>query len=156
LDLLNAENELYTAKRAYVQAEEDLATAVVRTYAGMGTLVASLGLKRPEGQDLAPEAQDWGVGGDGSSRCPLVPIAVGGASFADLDQKAAPLAAPRTPAAVPAPVAAPAAPAAPVTPAQSAAISVQRLQDWAAAWMAKDVERYMSFYSESFKPEKTD
>ena len=39
LDLLNSENELYTAKRSYVLAEEDLATAIVRTYAGMGTLV---------------------------------------------------------------------------------------------------------------------
>src|SRR5262249_15338579 len=116
LDLLNAENELYTAKRAYVQAEEDLATAVVRTDAGTGTLAASLGLKRPEGQDLAPEAQDWGVGGDGSSRCPLVPIAVGGASFAELDQKADALAAARTPAAAPAPVAAPAAPVKQVAP----------------------------------------
>ncbi|HEY9023632.1 MAG TPA: TolC family protein, partial [Burkholderiaceae bacterium] len=164
LDLLNAENELYTARRAYVQAEEDLATAVVRTYAGMGTLVASLGLKRPEAQALPPEAQDWGADGDGSARCPLAPIAVGGASFAELDQKADALAATRAPAAAPAPAPAVAptapggqvAPAAPVTPAQSAAISVQRLQDWAAAWMAKDVPRYLSFYSDGFRPEKTD
>ncbi|HEX7688716.1 MAG TPA: TolC family outer membrane protein, partial [Burkholderiaceae bacterium] len=71
IDLLNAENELYTAKRSYVLAEEDLATAVVRTYAAMGTLVANLGLKGPQAQDLAPEARDWGVGDDASSRCPL-------------------------------------------------------------------------------------
>ncbi|MES1162715.1 MAG: TolC family outer membrane protein, partial [Rhizobacter sp.] len=54
LDLLNSENELYTAKRSYVLAEEDLATAIVRTYAGMGSLVASLGLKKPDSPDLAP------------------------------------------------------------------------------------------------------
>ena len=160
LDLLNAENELYTARRSYVQAEEDLATAIVRTYAGMGTLVASLGLKRPEAQDAAPEAQNWGTDGDGSSRCPLQPIVVGGASFDELDQKAGAIAA-RTTAAIAAPVAAVVPPAPikavePVTKAQSAAISVQRLQDWAAAWMAKDVERYMSFYSADFAPARTD
>ena len=169
LDLLNAENELYTAKRSYVQAEEDLATAIVRTYAGMGSLVANLGLKRAEAQDAAPEAQNWNSDGDGSARCPLTPITVGGASFADLDRKASDLAV-RTPAlAVPAPVATPIAPApaastaAPAAPpkaaaavptaaAQSAANAAQRLQDWAAAWMAKDTDRYLGFYSPDFKP----
>ena len=33
LDLLNAENELHDAKRAEVQAQADLATAIVRTHA---------------------------------------------------------------------------------------------------------------------------
>jgi adhesin transport system outer membrane protein len=160
LDLLNAENELYTARRSYVQAEEDLATAIVRTYAGMGTLVASLGLKRPEAQDAAPEAQSWGVEGDGSSRCPLQPVIVGGASFDELDRKADAIAA-RTTAAIAAPLAAavppaPAKAAEAVTPAQSAAISVQRLQDWAAAWMAKDFARYLSFYGPGFAPARSD
>ncbi len=161
LDLLNAENELYTAKRSYVLAEEDLATAIVRTYAGMGTLVASLGLKRPESQDLAPEAQNWAVEGDASTRCPLVPIDVGGASLAELDTRADALAASRLPAAArPATVAAQAPiPSSkvesPAIAAQSAAISVQRLKDWASAWMAKDVARYMDFYSADFKPAKT-
>ena len=167
LDLLNSENELYTAKRSYVLAEEDLATAIVRTYAGMGTLVASLGLKGPNAQDLAPEAQNWGIDGDASSRCPLEAIEVGGATFAQLDQRADKIAADRAPAAL-RPVAAPAnaasaptlravtpvAAPAPATPAQSALIATQRLQDWAAAWMSHDVERYLSFYSLDFKPAK--
>ena len=166
LDLLNSENELYTAKRSYVLAEEDLATAIVRTYAGMGTLVASLGLKGPNAQELAPEAQNWGIDGDASSRCPLDAIDVGGASFAQLDQRADKIAADRAPAAL-RPVAVPAAitpqtlravtpvaPLAPATPAQSATIAVQRLQDWAAAWMSHDVERYLAFYSLDFKPAK--
>ena len=167
LDLLNSENELYTAKRSYVLAEEDLATAIVRTYAGMGTLVASLGLKKPDEQGLAPEAQNWGIEGDASSRCPLEAIAVGGATFAQLDARADKLAADRLPASlrpvsVPAaaasaptlraatPIAAPAA----VTPVQSATIAVQRLQDWAAAWMSHDVDRYLAFYGPDFKPLK--
>jgi adhesin transport system outer membrane protein len=165
LDLLNSENELYTAKRSYVLAEEDLATAIVRTYAGMGTLVASLGLKGPNAQDLAPEAQNWGIDGDASSRCPLEAIDVGGATFAQLDQRADKIAADRAPAAL-RPVGVPAiapptlrgvtpvAPPAPVTPAQSATIATQRLQDWAAAWMSHDVERYLAFYSLGFAPAK--
>ena len=167
LDLLNSENELYTAKRSYVLAEEDLATAVVRTYAGMGTLVASLGLKRPDAQDLAPEAQNWGIDGDASSRCPLEPITVGGATFAQLDVRADQQAAARglqtSPAVAPLPASAmsrnitsvaPAAPVAPVTPAQSATIATQRLQDWANAWMAHDVTAYLAFYGPDFKPLK--
>jgi adhesin transport system outer membrane protein len=167
LDLLNSENELYTAKRSYVLAEEDLATAIVRTYAGMGTLVSSLGLKKPDAQDLAPEAGNWGIAGDASSRCPLEAIDIGGASFAQLDMRADKLAADRAPAAR-RPVAIPAlaasaptlravtplpAPAA-AAPAQSATIAVQRLHDWAAAWMSRDVERYLAFYSLDFKPAK--
>ncbi len=164
LDLLNSENELYTAKRSYVLAEEDLATAIVRTYAGMGTLVASLGLKRPDAQDLAPEAKDWGIADDASSRCPLEAIEVGGATFQQLDARAAKLAAERAPAAL-RPVAQPstpglatpprpASPGAAATPAQSAAIATQRLQDWAAAWMSHDVERYLGFYGPDFTPAK--
>jgi len=167
LDLLNSENELYTAKRSYVLAEEDLATAIVRTYAGMGTLVASLGLKRPQAQDLAPEAQNWGIDGDASSRCPLEAIEVGSATFAQLDVRADQLAAARAPAGLrpfagpavaasaPTPSAvAPVAVPTPVAPTQSATVAVQRLQDWAAAWMSHDVDRYLSFYGPDFQPLK--
>jgi outer membrane protein, adhesin transport system len=169
LDLLNSENELYTAKRSYVLAEEDLATAIVRTYAGMGTLVAALGLKRPDTQDLAPETKDWGIDGDASSRCPLDAIEVGGATFAQLDVRADQMAAARAPAGL-RPVAVPALAASAPTPqlravtpvpapatataAQSATIAVQRLQDWAAAWMSHDVDQYLSFYGPDFKPLK--
>jgi adhesin transport system outer membrane protein len=152
LDLLNSENELYTARRSYVLAEEDLATAVVRTYAAMGTLVAGLGLKRPQSQDLAPAAQNWGVGDDASSRCPLEAIEIGGATFAQLDVRADQMAAARAPAAL-RPMAIPAV-AVPATPAPQAAIAVRRLQDWAAAWMQHDVDRYVSFYALDFRPLK--
>ena len=156
LDLLNSETELYTAKRSYVLAEEDLATAIVRTYAGMGTLVASLGLKKPDEQGLAPEAQNWGIDGDASSRCPLEAIEIGGATFAQLDARADKMAADRAPSTLRPPAAAAVAASAPVpaTTAQSATIAVRRLQDWAAAWMRHDVDQYMSFYGPDFKPLK--
>jgi adhesin transport system outer membrane protein len=166
LDLLNSENELYTAKRSYVLAEEDLATAIVRTYAGMGTLVTSLGLRRPEAQELAPEAQNWGIDGDASSRCPLDAIEVGGATFPQLDARADKMAAERAPTAL-RPVTAPSptlAASAPVlrdvtpvpaqTPAHSADVATQRLQDWASAWAHHDVDRYLGFYAPDFKPAK--
>ena len=172
LDLLNSENELYTARRSYVLAEEDLATAIVRTYAGMGTLVQSLGLKKPDAQNLASEADSWGIDGDASSRCPLDAIEVGGATFAQLDARADKLAAERLAHPVVAPAVAASAPTptlravtanpapalvtAPAnpTPAQSATIAAQRLQDWAAAWMSHDVDRYLGFYGPDFKPSK--
>jgi outer membrane protein, adhesin transport system len=170
LDLLNSENELYTAKRSYALAEQDLAIAVVRTYAGMGTLVASLGLKGPDAQNLAPEADRWGIDGDASSRCPLDAVALVGASFAQLDARADQLAAERLAAGqhVPAPPAvaasAPAAApravvlAAPVAPRASApaapADAVQRLREWASAWTSHDVDRYLSFYAPGFRPAK--
>jgi outer membrane protein, adhesin transport system len=172
LDLLNSENELYTARRSYVLAEEDLATAIARTYAGMGTLVQSLGLKKPDAQNLAPEADSWGIDGDASSRCPLDAIEVGGATFAQLDARADKLAADRLAHPVVAPAVAASAPTptlravtanpapalvtAPAnpTPAQSATIAAQRLQDWAAAWMSHDVDHYLCFYGPDFKPSK--
>ena len=100
LDLLNSENELYTAERSSVMAQEDLAIAIVRTHAGMGTLVASLGLRRAQEQDQAPEARDWGVDGDASARCPMAQVDIGGATFEQLDARADQMVAARAPAAL--------------------------------------------------------
>lgn len=67
LDLLDTENELYQARRSYINAEYDLAIAHARTLAGMGRLVSSLGLRRPETEDL-PEL--LGVSADAPEGCP--------------------------------------------------------------------------------------
>ncbi|MDD2914740.1 MAG: TolC family outer membrane protein, partial [Gallionella sp.] len=67
LDLLDTENELYQSKRAYVNAEYDLAIAEVRTLAGMGRLVNALGISHLETADL-PEL--LGTGSDASENCP--------------------------------------------------------------------------------------
>ena len=48
LDLLNAENELYTAKRAYANAEADLMLAQARTLAATQRLSTQLGLTRSD------------------------------------------------------------------------------------------------------------
>jgi adhesin transport system outer membrane protein len=73
LDLLDTENELYQAKRSYVNAEYDLAIAHARTLAGMGRLVSALGLSRLETSDL-PEL--LGNSSDAAENCPTeTPVA---------------------------------------------------------------------------------
>ncbi len=48
LDLLDSENELFEAKRAYARANYDYMFAMGRTHAGMGQLLPTLGLQRLE------------------------------------------------------------------------------------------------------------
>jgi adhesin transport system outer membrane protein len=148
LDLLNAENELYTAKRAYAIAAYDYEIAQVRTFAGMGNLVATLGLSRPDTKTLAPDSANWSAGEDAASRCPLTPTEMTSASMDELNARVRNLA----------PVAPVAAPAAAVVPtpvaSQPAGLATQRLRDWAGAWMAKDLDAYYSFYSPNFGPIK--
>lgn len=54
LDLLDTENELFQARRAYVNAIHDLEIAHARVSASMGQLVTSLALVSP-GSDVLPE-----------------------------------------------------------------------------------------------------
>jgi outer membrane protein, adhesin transport system len=93
LDLLNAENEVYTARRAYAVAMADLDIAKLRTYAGMGNLVSALGLARDDARSLASEADNWSAGDDGTN-CPMDPTPVAVTPHAALDAKARALIAP--------------------------------------------------------------
>lgn len=104
LDLLNAENEVYTARRALANAEFDRMIAFARTHAAMNQLTTQLGLSRPA---VAAVADDWSAGEDGPGRCPVQAIELQGTPRPELDARAKQIA-DRTPA-VPAP--APAAPA---------------------------------------------
>jgi adhesin transport system outer membrane protein len=117
LDLLNAENELYTARRAYANAEYDLGLAYARTHAAMYQLGAQLGVSRVD--NIANDASGWDQGGDAPTRCPLVMAEVTTTDHTELDARAQRLAesAPKpapAPAAAPAPAVQPAAPASPV------------------------------------------
>jgi adhesin transport system outer membrane protein len=67
LDLLDTENELYQARRAYINGRYDLNIAYARTLAGMGKLVSSMGLTHLEAPDL-PSAS--GYGSDAPENCP--------------------------------------------------------------------------------------
>lgn len=50
LDLLDTENELFQAKRAFSNAEQDLAYSFARTHAGMGSLQSALGVSRNDAE----------------------------------------------------------------------------------------------------------
>jgi adhesin transport system outer membrane protein len=170
LDVLNAENELYTARRTYTGAEHDLVIAKARTQASISALVAALGLSRTGTADSTPDISGWAAGEDSAARCPLTPTELTLTSKGDLDARAhqqLPLsvAAPMEPAmqALSSPVVALATPqafktaaAAPVVknPPITSPVS-QRLIDWSTAWSNKDVTRYLSFYDPSFKPKNT-
>ena len=158
LDLLNSENELYTAKRSYANAEYDLGIAYARTQAAVNRLGVQLGLTRGEGAPEAPaESEQWAIGEDGPTRCPDVAIEMETIDIEALDKRAAGLNpnTSATPAVSSVPLAAPVvSPAQPLPGSPSdntpAGLTVRRLNDWAAAWEAKDVARYMSFYSPGF------
>jgi len=153
LDLLNAENELYTAKRAYANADADHQLAHARTQAARNTLVSNLGLSRTN-DDQAGLVKDWQAANDAAQRCPATSVDVPVTPREELDARARKLVglAP-VPAAVPSPVVAPATPI--VADAAAASTVAQRLDDWAASWRAKDVERYLGFYSKGFAPARS-
>ena len=159
LDLLNSENELYTARRSYANAEYDLGIAYVRTHAAVNQLGVQLGLVRDSDAPQTPgEMSDWAAGEDGPSRCPATVIEMESIDLAALDKRAgtpAPTAAraaaspvTSSTAALPASVPTPAPASADAT--SPAGLSIRRLNDWAAAWEAKEVSRYMSFYAPGF------
>ena len=163
LDLLNAENEAYTARRALTNAVYDRAVAYVRTLASMNQLNVQLDITR----DAMPKGDKaWKAGEDSASRCAaqavdLTPLRVGldagavAASVASLAQgEAAPVAR-----AVPAPAVAP-APALAAAPAASWAAArttaapmpnVTPLVDvWAQAMRNKDLAGYAALYAPGF------
>ncbi|MDZ7858590.1 TolC family outer membrane protein [Sphaerotilus sp.] len=163
LDLLNSENELYSARRAYTNAELDLVIAKARTHAAASSLVAALGLTRAgAGENDLPEGRYWQAGDDAATRCPLSATDLAVTPKADLDARArqqsatmAPIAAAAAPAVSALPgsrTMAPATAAAPTADASMATPVSQRLLDWVGAWTAKDVTRYLSFYDPKFQP----
>jgi adhesin transport system outer membrane protein len=87
LDVLNAENELYSAKRALVSAEHDLAISKARTHAALSGLVGALGLARA-GSEEVPDAANWQAGEDVASRCPLGPTELALTPRSELDARA--------------------------------------------------------------------
>lgn len=113
LDLLNAENELYTARRAYANAEYDLGYAYARTHAAMYQLGTQLGVSRVD--NVANDASGWEQGDDAPTRCPVIVAESISTDHIELDARAQRLAA-----SVPLPVAAPVPPAAPARPAPPA------------------------------------
>ncbi|WKB53546.1 TolC family outer membrane protein [Eleftheria terrae] len=115
LDLLNAENELYTARRSYANAEYDLGIAYARVHAGTSTLLSTLGLAPAE--SAGSDAEQWSAGEDRAARCPNTGPEYQSTPRTALDARAqrlansAPVLPPPASVAPPAAVTAPAAPA---------------------------------------------
>lgn len=70
IDLLNAENELFEAKRAYTNASHDLAIAYARTHNQLGTILQALGISRYK-SDKVPSPMDTKVN-VGYASCPTM------------------------------------------------------------------------------------
>ncbi len=161
LDLLNSENELYTARRSYANAEYDLNIAYARTHAALNQLGGQLGLMRAaEAPDAPADADRWSAGQDAPGRCPTEVIQSQVIDMAELDRRAGVTTAPAASAQAPGGAASAPVPPRAATPltqprmAATTSLPDQRLTAWAAAWQSKDVDRYLGFYAPGFAPAK--
>lgn len=146
LDLLDSENELFQARRAYGNAEHDLAIAYVRTHAGVGKLLATLGISKA-GDPAPAEPEMWAAGEEAPENCPpdnpqlyVADKAALNARAQELLKELAPVAAAVTPAAEsPNPV-----------PAERAV--AEALKAWTTAWSERNVQAYLDAYAPAFAP----
>ena len=160
LDLLDTENELFQARRAYVNADWDLSIAYVRTHAGMGKLLTTLGLSRLPEQAL-PELANWTPGTDGAEFCPaegpqlyVVNKEILNARALEMLKESAAATAAAMANLAPtsgAPSSTDAAKATGVPIPTERALS-DALQKWSAAWTARDIDAYLKAYATQFKP----
>lgn len=149
LDLLDTENELFQAKRAFVNAENDLLLAYARTHAGMGTLYSALGLTRQEVGSL-PNMDTQNDNADISQNCPLEAPDLYLVNKETLNNRAneqlaqSPVAAAKTPA-IPT--------AAPITtetlsPSRTAVLNA--LSNWRQAWESMNPQAYIGYYAKNY------
>ena len=163
LDLLNTQNEYFDARRSQVNADVDLSIAYLRSYAGMGRLLETLGLKRIEA-DKAPDSDDF-TPVDLAQLCPpATPLdttldreALGrkakemmeGSSNNFIGNRPQPFADSLAPAPVPMDREASRS-SLPATPDSEI---LSRTTAWAEAWASHDVKAYLGFYAPGFVPE---
>jgi adhesin transport system outer membrane protein len=162
LDLLNTQNEFFDARRSQVNADIDLSIAYLRSYAGMGRLLETLGLKRVDA-DNTPDQNDMTPVELAQLCPPTSPLdttldreALGrkaremmeGTSNNFIGNRPPPV---DTTFAASIPLADTVAQSAPATAVESE-ISA-RITAWGAAWASRDVKGYLAFYSADFKPE---
>ncbi|MDP2808947.1 MAG: TolC family outer membrane protein [Rhodocyclaceae bacterium] len=144
LDLLDSENELFQAKRAYANAEYDLAIAHVRTHAGIGTLLGALGLSRIERDHLAG-IEAWDSAEEAAERCPAETPTLHIANKSELDARAREMLkdiAPQPPAAAPVPR----------DSATAEAGVALALKAWVMAWSSRNLQGYLDAYAQNFVP----
>ncbi|MEJ7138418.1 TolC family outer membrane protein [Amphibiibacter pelophylacis] len=144
LDLLNGENELYTARREFANAQFDLDAAQLKAYASMGRLVNALNVNRLNTAGWVDEVNTWTAGQDAATRCPI------DANPAGLDSAAKDPVMVNT--AGPTPVPTTPLPTSPAPAVAGNAAVEQAARDWAAAWSSKNFASYAGFYATNFVP----
>jgi adhesin transport system outer membrane protein len=148
LDVLNTENELFEAKRASARARYDLTQAELRVLTQTHSILPSMQLasvakQGPEEAGATEPAEDETL--QCSTELPAAqPLDTVGAMRGRPQPTELPLPAP-----MPLTSQASGTPPAATTPAIEPLVKA-----WAAAWTAKDVKTYLSFYSPRFKPEQ--
>jgi len=181
LDMLDSENELFQAKRAVANAEQDINIAYARTHAVLGTLLTALELSKKMQTGAVRELGQSNVLDDDVQPCPVEPVAV---YVADKDalinrardllkqnvkrdarepQAQETLATPAKPTVTAPKSPAPSAPAAPLLvptpqstlpPDMEGYIALRRaLQSWRAAWAQRNAENYLASYVPNFLPD---
>ena len=162
LDLLNTQNEYFDARRSQVNADVDLSIAYLRSYAGMGRLLETLGLKRVDAENSPDENDLTPV--DLAQLCPpTTPLdttldreALGRKAKEMMEGSANSFVGSRPQLAATA-----VETKAPVSneevkkssPGSADADVSARTTAWREAWVSRDVKNYLSFYASGFKPE---
>lgn len=146
LDLLDSENELFQSRRSYSNAEHDLAIAYLRTHAGLGKLLASLGVSKA-GESPPEEPEAWAAGEEAPDRCPPDNPQIYVANKQALDTRAQELLKELAP---PTFAESPSAAAPAEVPAERAV--AEALKAWTTAWSARDVKAYLDVYAPGIVP----
>lgn len=144
LDLLDTENELFEARRAYTNAENDLNIAYARVHAGTGDLLEALGVSRLDVK-AAKNLDGWNTGEDMAQQCPPDEVGMFVSDKAALDARAMELMKAEALAAQQDPQ---------VLMAGNPDIGAvgQAIKDWTEAWSSKDVDKYLDAYAKTFAP----
>ncbi len=157
LDLLDTENELLSARRSAINSDMDLAVAYLRTYAGMGTLLDFLELKKLDTEEVGPEdLNSAGV----ADACGAVPIKTVEIDRQALNARAQALLESSGKGALALPSAQPFGLPAPVAPAGTASEAAtgpmkevaDQVRVWATASARRDFVAYQGLYALSFVP----
>lgn len=161
LDLLDTENELFQARRAYANTEMDLNAAYTRVYAAQGELLNKLEVTRTDLPDLTKGDYE-----ESEAACKIdvnAPILV---DKPQLLMDAQPLGTLISAEKTEGTDTEAAKPVVENTVSQRAFTESQKAladnelitkqtRDWASAWERKDVDAYLAFYADSFVPEKS-
>lgn len=144
LDLLDTENELFEARRALINAENDLQLAHARVLTVQGRMLNVLQLRTLAAE--TPESPNAGQDGDDAIVC-----AANAAPLIVLDKSALQKPQPTEPE-VPKPVPAPVTPPPAPTPNLACEAISPSIQAWIKAWNQKNLGAYLANYSEKFVP----